>query len=78
LSLTDKEFDEAVDLFAMPGWKTLMEEIEDQLDLCTIDACNTLEDLYFSKGRAAVLRMLLNYENYVRNIEDEAQDYELQ
>lgn len=78
MSLTDKEFDEAVDLFAMPGWKTLMEEIEDQLDLCTIDACNTLEDLYFSKGRAAVLRMLLNYENYVRNIEDEAQDYELQ
>ena len=78
MSMTDKEFDEAVDLFAMPGWKTLMEEIEDQLDLCTIDACNTLEELHFSKGRAAVLRMLLNYENYVRNIEDEAQDYELQ
>ena len=78
MSITDKEFDEAVDLFAMPGWKTLMEEIEDQLDLCTIDACNTLEELHFSKGRAAVLRMLLNYENYVRNIENEAQDYELQ
>lgn len=78
MSLTDKEFDEAVDLFAMPGWKTLMEEIEDQLDLCTIDACNTLEDLHFSKGRAAVLRMLLNYENYVRNIEEEADEYDLQ
>ena len=78
MSMTDKEFDEAVDLFAMPGWKTLMEEIEDQLDLCTIDACNTLEELHFSKGRAAVLRMLLNYENYVRNIENEAQEYELQ
>lgn len=78
MSLTDKEFDEAVDLFAMPGWKALMEEIEDQLDLCTIDACNTLEDLHFSKGRAAVLRMLLNYENYVRNIEEEADEYDLQ
>lgn len=78
MSITDKEFDEAVDLFAMPGWKTLMEEIEDQLDLCTIDACNTLEELHFSKGRAAVLRMLLNYENYVRNIEEEADDYGLQ
>lgn len=78
MSITDKEFDEAVDLFAMPGWKTLMEEIEDQLDLCTIDACNTLEDLHFSKGRAAVLRMLLNYENYVRNIEDEGEEYGLQ
>ena len=78
MSITDKEFDEAVDLFAMPGWKTLMEEIEDQLDLCTIDACNTLEELHFSKGRAAVLRMLLNYENYVRNIEEEAEEYGLQ
>lgn len=78
MSLTDKQFDEAVDLFAMPGWKTLMDEIEDQLDLCTIDACTTLEDLYFSKGRAAVLRMLLNYENYVRNVEEDSQEYELQ
>ena len=78
MSLTDKEFDEAVDLFAMPGWKTLMVEIEDQLDLCTIDACHTLEELHFSKGRAAVLRMLLNYEHYVRNVEDEGQNYDLQ
>jgi hypothetical protein len=78
VSLTDKEFDEAVDLFSMPGWKTLMQEIEDQLDLCTIDACNSLEDLHFTKGRAAVLRMLSNYENYVRNLEDGERDYELQ
>ena len=78
MSLTDKQFDEAVDLFSMPGWKTLMEEIEDQLDLCTIDACNTLEDLHFSKGRAAVLRMILSYEDYVRNTSEEDVDYGLQ
>jgi len=78
VSLTDKQFDEAVDLFAMPGWKTLMEEIEDQLDLCTIDACNTLEELHFSKGRAAVLRMILSYEDYVRNTSEEDVDYGLQ
>ena len=78
MSITDKEFDEAVDLFSMPGWKTLMVEIEDQLDLCTIDACNSLEDLYFSKGRAAVLRMILSYEDYVRNTNEEDVDYGLQ
>ena len=78
MSITEKEFDEAVDLFAMPGWKTLMEDIEDQLDLCTIDACNTLEDLHFSKGRAAVLRMILSYEDYVRNTNEEDVDYGLQ
>ena len=78
MSLTDKQFDEAVDLFSMPGWKALMEEIEDQLDLCTIDACNTLEELHFSKGRAAVLRMILSYEDYVRNTSEEDVDYGLQ
>jgi len=78
VSLTDRQFDEAVDLFSMPGWKTLMEDIEDQLDLCTIDACNSLEDLYFSKGRAAVLRMILSYEDYVRNTNEEDVDYGLQ
>ncbi len=77
MSLTDREFDEAVDLFAMPGWKALMQEIEDQLDLCTIDACNSLEDLHFTKGRAAVLRMLLNYQGYVTRLEEEERDYEL-
>ena len=51
MSLTDKEFDEAVDLFAMPGWKTLMEEIEDQLDLCTIDACNNAGGSAFQQGQ---------------------------
>lgn len=76
--ITDQEFDEAVDLFAMPGWRTLMGEIESQLDLCTIDACNSLEDLHFTKGRAAVLRMILSYEDYTRNLEDGERDYELQ
>ena len=78
MSITEKEFDEAVDLFSMPGWKTLMVEIEDQLDLCTIDACSSLEDLYFSKGRAAVLRMILSYEDYIRNTNEEDVDYGLQ
>ena len=78
MSITDKQFDEAVDLFSMPGWKALIDELEDQLDLCSIDACNTLEELHFSKGRAAVLRMLLAYEDYIRNTSEGAVDYELQ
>jgi len=56
----------------------LVEQWEDQLDLCTIDSCTSLEDLYFSKGRAAVLRMMLNYEAYVRNIEEDGEEYGLQ
>ena len=52
----------------LPGWQNLMVELEDQLDLCTIDACNTLEELHFTKGRAAVIRMLLNYQDYITRL----------
>ena len=74
--ISDKEEENARDLFLMPGWQDLMNQIEDQIELCNIDACNSLEDLYFNKGRLAVLRMFSNYEDYVKNIsrEDETPD----
>ena len=75
--ITEREEEDARDMFAMPGWKNLIEEIEDQLDLCTIDACNTLEELHFTKGRAAVLRMLLNYQDYITRLGEKDEDYDI-
>ena len=69
--ITEREEEDARDLFSMPGWKNLMEEWQDMLDNCTIDACNTVEELWFQKGRAAVLRTMLNYETYVKNIAEQ-------
>jgi len=69
--ITEREEEAARDLFNMAGWRNLMEELEDQLDLCTLDSCNTIEELHFTKGRAAVIRMLLNYEAYIKNIGEE-------
>lgn len=69
--ITEREEEAARDLFNMTGWRNLMEELEDQLDLCTLDSCNTIEELHFTKGRAAVIRMLLNYEAYIKNIGEE-------
>ena len=69
--ITEREEEAARDLFNMTGWRNLMEELEDQLDLCTLDSCNTIEELHFTKGRAAVIRMLLNYEAYIKNISEE-------
>ena len=62
----------------LPGWRALMDELEDQADLCNLDACNNVEDLFFNKGRLAVIRMLLNYEDYVTRLGEEEKDYELQ
>lgn len=72
--ITEREEEEARELFMLPGWQTLISELEDQLDLCTLDSCNTLEELHFTKGRAAVIRMLLNYEAYVTRLGEEEDD----
>ena len=69
--ISEREEEDARDLFSMPGWKNLMEEWQDMLDNCTIDSCNTLEELHFQKGRAAVLRTMLNYEAYIKIMEQD-------
>ena len=73
--ISEKEEENARDMFVMPGWQDLMDQIEDQIELCTLDACDSAEDLWFNKGRLAVLRMLSGYENYVCSIgeQDEAE-----
>ena len=73
--ITEREEEDARDLFSMPGWKNLVDEWEDQLQMCNLDSCQSLEDLHFQKGRLAVLRMMLNFENYIKNIaEDDDED----
>ena len=76
MSISDQQIDDALDMFMMPGWKALVEECEEQIDLITVDSCTSLEDLYYNKGRLAVLRMFSGYENYVRS-SAETEDYEL-
>ena len=76
--ISEKEEEQARELFMLPGWATLMEELEEQADLCNLDACNNVEDLFFNKGRLAVIRMLLNYEDYVTRLGEEDTDYGLQ
>ena len=77
--ITEREEAAAREMFLTEGWKDLVADLEDQLDLCTIDNCHTLEELHFTKGRAAVLQMILNYENYIlRLAEQEELDDTLQ
>ena len=73
--ISEREEEQARDLFNMPGWKNLVDEWEEQIQMCNLDSCNTIEDLHFQKGRLAVLRMMLNFENYIKNItEDDDED----
>ena len=70
MSISDQQIDDALDLFMMSGWKNIVEECEDQIELITVDSCSTLEELYYNKGRLAVLRMFTGYESYVRQSAD--------
>ena len=78
MSISQQDIEDALDVFMMPGWKRLIEEVEEQMDLITIDSCSTLEDLHFSKGRLAVLRMFSGYEDYVRSSSEADDEYDLQ
>lgn len=78
MSITQQDIEDALDVFMMPGWKRLIEECEEQMDLITIDSCSTVEDLHFSKGRLAVLRMFSGYEDYVRSSSEADDEYDLQ
>lgn len=75
--ITEREEEAAREMFMTEGWKDLVQDLEEQADLCNLDACNNVEDLFFNKGRLAVIRMLLNYENYVTRLGEE-EEYELQ
>lgn len=66
MSLSDKQLEEALDMFLLPAWQRLIEEVEDQMDLITIDSCADGNDLFYNKGRLAVLRMFAGFEQYVR------------
>ena len=78
MSLSNKEMEEALDMFLLPAWKRLIEAVEDQIDLITVDSCQDGNDLFYNKGRLAVLRMFSGFEQYVRHSADVEDDDTLQ
>ena len=78
MSLTNKEIEEALDLFLMPAWGRLIDEVEEQIDLITVDSCSDASDLFYNKGRLAVLRMFAGFEDYIRQSAEVEDDDTLQ
>ena len=66
MSLSEKQIEEALDMFLMPAWGRLIDEVEEQIDLITVDSCADGNDLFYNKGRLAVLRMFAGFEDYIR------------
>jgi hypothetical protein len=63
-------FDDARTMFSSAGWRDFVEEIEKDIDLCSLDSANSAEEFWFQKGRLQALRSCANYERTTRNAED--------
>jgi hypothetical protein len=67
--------DRAREMFLTPGWDDFIEECETMMQQCHIDNCNSAEELWFQKGRLAVLKTILSYEAFVKTTDLE-QDWD--
>jgi hypothetical protein len=59
----DKYFENARTMFLTDGWTTFNEELNEAINACTLDACQTTEQFWEMRGRLATLRQLAGYEN---------------
>ena len=63
-------FEEARDLFLQPGWTAFQEEIEEAIEILTLENCNTVEEFWQARGRLSALRQFAGYENAVLAAEE--------
>ena len=70
--MNDKYFEDARTMFMSDGWSDFVNEVKELMNTCTLDACNTTEEFYLTKGKLAACRVILGYEDLV--MASEAQD----
>ena len=58
-------FDNARAMFLTDGWKAFVEELDEAISACTLDACQSSEQFWEMRGRLATLRQVAGYENGV-------------
>ena len=70
----DKElqdyFDNYFSLFQHPGWKQLIEELEDTADSIDLLSVENARDLHLVQGKLHMLNQILNWQDSVTNAHD--------
>jgi hypothetical protein len=71
--MTDEEyFDHLRSMFNSQGWKLFIEETQGSVEqLDSIEACRSLEDLWYRKGQIAAMANILNLESMIKRAEEE-------
>ena len=64
---TQEYYDNYFSLFALSGWKQLIEDLNNNaIQINSVEATKDKDDLYFRKGQLNVLAYLINIENIIR------------
>lgn len=70
----EKEFDDYFDLFNNAGYKRLIKELSNQLEMIDdLSKCIDLDDLRIRQGQLSILNQLLTFETATRNAYDQWQ-----
>ena len=65
---TEQYYNKYFDLFNTPGWKQLIEELQQNaLVINSVEATKDQNDLYVRKGQLNVLAYILNFETTTNN-----------
>ena len=72
MDTVEKQYEDYFDLFSRPGWKLLMEDIQDMIiGLDSLDYVKDFDDLLEKKGQLKVLRRLQGFENAIEQAHQE-------
>ena len=73
-----KQFDDYFDLFSRPGWKLLVEDLEEIVKtLDSLDYVDSMEKLQYNKGQLEILKRLINMKNTMEIAYEEYQSERL-
>ena len=69
----EKYYNNFFELFSSTGWAQILEELEDREAAYDVSYLRDEKDLYKVQGELSIIRMLLNFEDYIERGYAEAQ-----
>ena len=70
---TQKYYEDLISMFAMPAWKELIRDY-DEIEIDLNDIIQTIEDLYYKRGKRQVYADLITLEDRTRDALDELEN----
>lgn len=68
-------YDELFTMMGTKGWKILLENLAEERSVLTrIESINDEKDLYFKKGKLAVIDSLIHYKEYLEGSFEDAKE----